>query len=309
MRAQLNHTYDDALEYLYNGVSLFRYVYRPQTPQLESPKPYFYPLHTLSGHPVSIFRPIDHRWHHGLAMTFAELSGENFWGGPTYVRDQGYRQLQNNGTQRHLAWTDVRLEKGRPHLHEQLEWVTQAGQTWLAEERIVDVTQVLPEEGYWVLSFRTRLTNCSGKTLDFGSPTTNGRPAAGYGGLFWRGPRSFTGGCILLADGTEGEEDAMGHRSPWLAYYGRHDGQGDVSTILFVDDPSNPRYPTQWFARHGYAATVSFALTFDQEYPLPDGETLALAHRIVFADGEWSVPQIEAFNAKTQRSKGAAERS
>ena len=49
MPAQLNHTYDDALEYLYDGVPLFRYVYRPRTPQRESPKPYFYPLHTLSG--------------------------------------------------------------------------------------------------------------------------------------------------------------------------------------------------------------------------------------------------------------------
>jgi len=315
MRPQLNHTYEDALEYLYDGVLLFRYVYRPQTPQRESPKPYFYPLHTLSGNPVSAFRPIDHFWHHGLAMTCAELSGENFWGGPTYVRGQGYRQLQNNGTQRHLAWTEIRLDQGRPHLHEQLEWVTQAGRTWLAEERIIDVTDVKPGEGYWVLSFRTRLTNCSGKTLDFGSPTTNGRPAAGYGGLFWRGPRCFVGPrkqCaprILLADGTEGEKDAMGHRSPWLAYYGRHDGSGDVSTILFVDDPSNPRYPTQWFARHNHTPVVSFALTFDTEYHLPDGATLALAHRIVFADGEWSVPQIEAFNAETQsdRTRSAAE--
>jgi len=71
MPAQLNHTYDDALEYVYDGVPLCRHVYRPQTPRLESPKPYFYPLRTLSGNPVSIFRPSDHLWHHGLAMTFA----------------------------------------------------------------------------------------------------------------------------------------------------------------------------------------------------------------------------------------------
>ena len=301
--SQLNHIDDNALEYAYSGVSLFRYVYRPKTLQLESPKPRFHPLHTLSGRLVSGFRPIDHPWHHGLAMTFAELSGENFWGGPTYVRGRGYRQLRNNGTQRHLAWIDARLDEGRPHLHEQLEWVTQAGETWLAEERTVDVTRVDEAQSCWALSFQTKLTNCSSRTLDFGSPTTNGRPAAGYGGLFWRGPRSFAGGRILLADGTEGglfadgtegEEDVMGRRSPWLAYYGRHGNSGGSSTILFVDDPSNPRYPTQWFARCGATPVVSFALTFDVEYPLPEGETLALTHHIVFADGEWSVPQIEA---------------
>ena len=121
MKPQLNHTFDDALEYLYDGVPLFRYVYRPQTPQLESPKPYFHPLHTLAGNRVSLFRPTDHLWHHGLAMTFAELSGENFWGGRSYVRGQGYTQLANNGTQRHLAWTEIRLDEGQPHLHEELE--------------------------------------------------------------------------------------------------------------------------------------------------------------------------------------------
>ena len=295
MHAELNHSYNECLEYVYDGVTLFRYVYRPRTPQVESPKPYFHPLHTLAGNRVSLFRPTDHLWHHGLAMTFAELSGENFWGGPTYVRGQGYQQLVNNGSQRHVAWAEIRLDEGRPHLHERLEWATQGAQTWLAEERIVDVTGVRPDEGYWVLSFQTRLTNCSGQTLHFGSPTTNGRPAAGYGGLFWRGPRSFSGGRILLADGTEGEEAVMGRRSPWLAFTGRHDGSGETSTLLFLDDPDNPRYPTQWFARHGNSTMVCCALTFDQVYALPEGETLGLGYRIVFADGEWDVPQIEAF--------------
>jgi hypothetical protein len=174
----------------------------------------------------------------------------------------------------------------------------------LAEERIVDVTRVDEAQGCWVLLFQTQLTNCSGRTLHFGSPTTNGRPAAGYGGLFWRGPRSFAGGRVLLADGTadgllaeetKGEEDVMGRRSPWLAYYGPHERSGKTTTLLFVDDPCNPRYPTQWFARHGATPMVTFALTFDVEYPLPEGETLALSYRIVFADGEWSVSQIEAF--------------
>jgi hypothetical protein len=47
MHAELNHSYDDAITYVYEGVTLFRYVYRPQTPQFESPKPYFHPLKPL----------------------------------------------------------------------------------------------------------------------------------------------------------------------------------------------------------------------------------------------------------------------
>ena len=297
MNIHLNHRYEDAIDYWYDGVQLFRYTYQPQTAQLEAPRPFFHPLRTLGGRELTNYRPIDHRWHHGLSMTFAHLSGENFWGGPSYLRDQGYVQLDNNGAQRHLDWTDVRLDDGTPRMKERLVWVTQGGQEWLQETRTIAVARVDLAQGYWMLTFQTQLTNCSGRTLDFGSPTTNGRPAAGYGGLFWRGPRCFGGGRILLADGTEGEEEAMGHRSPWLAYYGRHDGSDETSTLIFCDDPSNPRYPTQWFARNGYAAVVSFALCFDQEYPLADGETLALTHHIAFADGAWKVEQIEALAA------------
>jgi hypothetical protein len=56
-----------------------------------------------------------------------------------------------------------------------------------------------------------------------------------------------------------------------------------------------------WFARNGYAALVSFALTFDQEIHLADGKTLALAHHIAFADGTWTVEQIEELVATVGR--------
>jgi hypothetical protein len=228
-----------------------------------------------------------------MALTCAHLSGQNFWGGPTYVRGEGYRQLDNNGAQRHVAWQSVRLDGGLPRMEETLSWVTFGGDEWLAEARSIAVERVDPENSYWVLGFATRLRNCSGQTLTFSSPTIEGRPAAGYGGLFWRGPRSFTGGRILLADSTQGEEAAMGQRSPWLAFTGTHDGSDDTSTLVFVDDPCNPRYPTKWFARHGYAALVSFAFMYDEELHLADGDELALSYRIIIADDTWPAQRIE----------------
>jgi hypothetical protein len=289
---QLNHLYDNAIEYRVAGCLLFRLVYQPRVPHLESPKPYIHPLSTLRGNCVTIHRPHDHLWHHGLAMTCPELSGQNFWGGPTYVRDEGYRQLANNGAQRHVAWRAVRLEEGLARLEEALVWVTAGGELWLEEERTWHVARIAPDQGCWELAFATRLSNASGRTLAFGSPTTAGRPAAGYGGLFWRGPRSFTGGRILLADGTEGEEAVMGRRAPWLAYTGAHDGTAERSTLVFIDDPGNPRYPTQWFARNGYGAMASFAFAFDEVYELPAREVLELSYRVIVADGAWSADRI-----------------
>jgi hypothetical protein len=54
----------------------------------------------------------------------------------------------------------------------------------------------------WALVFDTTMGNVSGDTLRIGSPTTKGRENAGYGGLFWRGPRSFACGVVQSPDGT-----------------------------------------------------------------------------------------------------------
>ena len=85
------------IEYGVDGVALLRYVYQPEVPRVEVPKPYFHPLRTLSGEVVTHYRPHDHRWHTGLAMTMSVLSGMNFWGGNTYVRDKGYMLLNDQG--------------------------------------------------------------------------------------------------------------------------------------------------------------------------------------------------------------------
>ncbi|WP_345495963.1 DUF6807 family protein [Streptomyces flavovirens] len=38
---------------------------------------------------VTDYRPHDHRWHKGLRMTASHLSGQNLWGGNTYVHGRG----------------------------------------------------------------------------------------------------------------------------------------------------------------------------------------------------------------------------
>ena len=72
---RLVHEVGEAVE-LRNGRGLlFRYVYESGVDPAESPKPYFHPLRTLAGEELTLFRPHDHPWHTGLAMTSAYLSG------------------------------------------------------------------------------------------------------------------------------------------------------------------------------------------------------------------------------------------
>lgn len=122
---------------------------------------------------------------------------------------------------------------------------------------------------------------------------------AGYGGLFWRGPRAFTGGTILAGNDLSGPE-VMGKAAPWLAFTGRHDGTGDTSTMVFIDRPGNPRYPTKWFVRTAPFAGACFALAFDETLTLEPGEELALQYHIAIVDGAWSRERIEAYTASIQ---------
>ena len=294
MNTRLIHALHSYLDLRYGERRLFRYVYAPDTPPVESPKPYFHPLRTLAGNTVTVFRPHDHVWHKGLAMTWAQLSGENFWGGPTYVQGRGYVQLDNNGRIQHQAWDSIECDAGGVSFEERLTWISHEGEAWLTETRHVEVGEIRPDEGYWSLDLAFRLRNVRPVSLRFGSPTTEGRPLAGYGGLFWRGPRSFLRGAVLAAGGLEGPE-IMGQAAPWLAYVGRHDGTGDTSTVLFLDHPGNPRFPNKWFVRNDPYAAVACAFAFDEEYVLEPGQELVLRYRVALADGGWSRERIEAY--------------
>ena len=268
-------------------VELFDYVYAGTTDARECPTPYLHPIRSLAGGVLTSYRPHDHRWHKGLAMTCAELNGCNFWGGPTYVRDKGYQQLDNVGRIDHTGFESV----SGAGIRETLRWAAPGGAAWIDEVREIRAVDVDPVAGVWTLRLAFDLTNVSGIDLEWGSPTTVGRPNAGYGGVFWRGPRDFTKGRILASDGREGEE-MMGQSSPWLAYSGKHDGIDAASTLLFVDDPGNPRYPCKWFCRSGPFAAVSASFMFDEIYPHAPGQTIRLNYRIVILDGEREADEL-----------------
>jgi hypothetical protein len=263
---------------------LFRYVYLPGDAQLESPRPYFHPVRTLGGDLVTIYRPHDHIWHRGIALSLPNVGDDNFWGGPTF-RAGRYVQLPNDGAMHHESFEASAAAKGRvARLDERLRWVTESGSTTITERRRIAVSAWL-EADAWVLAFETTMTNVSTADVVFGSPATEGRPNAGYGGLFWRGPRSFTGGTVVAPGGTGGDE-LMGSRAPWLGFAGRHDGRGGASTLVFRDAPGNFSYPSQWFVRSTPFAAVCPAPFFDTTRALAAGDSLTLRYDVAVADGE-----------------------
>jgi hypothetical protein len=263
-------------------LDLLTYVYAPDTGQLESPKPYVHPVRTLAGDVVTAYRPHDHVWHKGIAWSLPHVGEHNFWGGPTF-RDGEYVQLDNNGSAVHRELTALTAAGASAGLAHTLDWFSQQGAKVIDERRALTTTVV--DGDTWVLVFETAMANVSGDTLAFGSPTTKGRENAGYGGLFWRGPRSFTGGLIQSPAGTGGDE-LRGSRAEWFAFRGRHDGTGAASTIVLVDDPANPRDNPQWFVRSTDFACLNPAPFFGEELDLPHGTEISFRYAVVVAAGD-----------------------
>lgn len=264
------------------AVPLLRYVLVPDSPQLESPKPYLDPIRTRAGHVVSLMRPWDHVWHKGIAWSLPVVGEDNFWGGPTYLAGEGYVQLPNDGTQRHRRVTACEVQNAVASFAHDLDWVTQAGDRLFTEQR--ELTARVVDDTAWALTFRTAMTNVTGGPLALGSPTTRGRENAGYGGLFWRGPRSFTGGRLVTAAGTGTGSEVRGQRHEWMGYEGRHDAIDATSLIVMVDADSNAHHPPQWFARSEEFAALNPAPFFSDELVVAAGETAVFRYAVGVAD-------------------------
>ncbi|MFJ1613480.1 MULTISPECIES: PmoA family protein [unclassified Streptomyces] len=293
------------------GIDLISYVYRPEA-AWEAPKPYVHPLRTLADNVVSDYRPNDHRWHKGLQMTASHLSGQNLWGGNTYVHGQDYQPLPERvGSMAHTGFDEVAAEAGRAVIAERLSWRHHDGTHWADEQRRIELhdvehagsgTDTASAGGSWTLTWSSAITNRRTEPLRFGSPTTHGREAAGYTGLFWRGPRAFRGGRILGPD--RAGPGLMGTQAPWLAYSGEHDGADGHATLIFQHAPENDHsgeggaHPAHWFVRNEPFAAVAPSFAFYDELELAPGDTLSRRYRVTVADGAWDRERIAEYLAK-----------
>lgn len=265
-----------------DGIELLRYVFEADSPQLESPRPYLDPLRTRSGRVVSLFRPWDHVWHKGLSWALPVVDDENFWGGPTYLRGRGYVQLPNNGIQAHRDVVVAEVVDDVATFAHSLDWITQSGRRMLSEQRALTAHPL--DDTTWALTFETDMTNVTDAEIAFGSPTTRGRENAGYGGLFWRGPRSFTDGRIVTPDGIGNGAEVRGQRHEWMAFEGRHDVDDATSLIVMADAAENPHHPPRWFARSEEFAALNPAPFFSEELRLPAGESVVFRYAVGIAD-------------------------
>jgi len=165
--------------------------------------------------------------------------------------------------------------------------VTAAGEVLFTERRRITAA-VRPDRSAWSCAFGTTMRNVSGRAVGIGSPATEGRENAGYGGLFWRGPAGFAGGRVLTPEGP-GRDEVMGWRGPWLAF------ATPAATLVFRDSPANPGFPCRWFVRSSPYACVCPAPFFAAAVPVPAATELTFEYVVVVADGELDIDALGAF--------------
>ena len=169
---------DRYIEVWYGTRRLCRYNLRAYMTNLQGPRPYFHPVSTLQGGIVTQEKHFDHEWHNGLSLACPWVSGYNFWGGPTYVRDQGYQHLDNLGHQVHRRLIPRAASLDKRSWRQEVSWLVpgQGSTEFLRDERNLTIGGVDESEGIWHLDFDFTLTNPDSRNVVFGSPTTEGRP-------------------------------------------------------------------------------------------------------------------------------------
>lgn len=252
------------------GRPVGRYVTRPELPDRLSPRPYLHPVTTLSGTAVTELSPADHTHHLGVGVAVPDVEGHNFWGGRTYVRDRGPTELDNHGAQRHAGF-QLRDPDG---FVEELRWMA-AGAELLHERRTVAATELT--DAAWALDFTFSLTNATASTLSIGSPATNGRPGAAYGGFFWRARKEAAAPDVLTPD-AESEADIHGRTADWLALVGA------TWTLVFAGATERTRRDP-WFVRTGEYPGVGSSLAHTERLPIEPGDTVVRRIVTVVADG------------------------
>ncbi|MFC5289706.1 PmoA family protein [Actinokineospora guangxiensis] len=221
------------------GTPVGRYHSGEGLPATLAPRPHL-ELTTLGGAKVTDIAPEDHRWHLGVGVAVQDVGGANLWGGRTYVRGTGYEWRDDHGSMIHTTWREL----SDTVLDHDLDWLGPDGTAIVTEHRTVRAEPA--DDGY---RFTFTFTLQSPAPVALGSPETNGREAAGYGGFFWRLPRPASEATVFTPD-ARGEHAVHGSPAPWIAYHG-DDGTHPFTIALRGTDDETAA--DRWFVRQeGY---------------------------------------------------------
>jgi hypothetical protein len=280
-----------------DGIVVAEYVEQPDLALVLAPRPYLHPVRTLAGITVTDAIPQDHPWHFGVSVGIPSVQVPypdggmlNFWGGRTYVRDQGYTWLDDHGMVETVR--ELGPDLPRPSaLQRELDWRVPGHPAVLRERRrIVAVPLTLPSRTAvrpraWALRQRFELANLTSGPVALGSPATNGRTGAGYGGFFWRVASSGKYEVTVQTPEGDDESSVHGQAADWLIFGGAEPDTGQAWSLLFAGQDEITR-ADPWFVRVEDYPGVGSALAFELPVVLAPGERLIRSVLVAVLDGD-----------------------
>lgn len=250
-----------------------------------SPRPFLHPVRTLAGVELTARRPADHDWHLGLGFAVADVDGTNTWGGGTYVHGRGYVDADDHGRQR---LDDVTTSADT--ITASVTWVDRHGDDQLREVRTMHARPT--SDACWVLDLRTTLEPVQDRPVELGSPGSNGRHRAGYGGWTWRFPPCSD----VEVDTAEhhGEDAVLGTRAPWVRwaadFAGAPGAAGPATLLVLPGDDVTAADP--WFVRVADYPGLGSAVAWDHRVAVEPGVPFVRSLRVAVADGRRSAADL-----------------
>jgi hypothetical protein len=287
------------------GDKLFTSFLYPDT--LE--KSVLYPLHAANGTVITRgfpFNPLpgeptDHPHHMGLWFNFENLNGLDFWNN-SYAIPKEKKHLYGwirtdkitettNGAKGvlgyHAIWHDQQKET---ILEENTRFEFSGNDHQRIIDRITTLTAVKDalfkdaKDGLLGLRVAHELQIPSNKEQKFTDDKGNVTVVKAD---------AVANGNYITSEGKQGD-DAWSTRGKWCKLYGKM-GNDSVS-IVIIDNPKNPNYPTYWHAR-GYGLFAANPLgeniftngKITKNLQLKKGESVTFRYRIVIDNGKQSI--------------------
>lgn len=261
-----------------------------------------YPILSASGKTITRGYPMnprpfertDHPHHVGLWLNFGDVNGLDFWNNSFAIKPE---DKPNYGSIKFNKIVSENPKKGE--LVTSSNWVDNDGNVLLTEEttfifsgdenlRTIKRTSKLT--AVKEVTFSGNKEGLIGMRLDraFEEPSNKPEKFLDANGIVTEVPlmnNDGVNGVYRNADGVKGG-DVWGKRSPWVAL--RADKQGEIITIVIIDNKNNANYPA-WSHARGYGLFATNNLggqSFDKnanpvKIVLNPGEQIVFKHEIV----------------------------
>lgn len=306
-----NKDQEKKVEVYVDGKLFTAYIY-PDNMEKQS----LYPIVSASGKIITRGYPMnprpfertDHPHHVGLWFNFGDVNGLDFWNNsfaikaadkPKYGTVKFKKIVSENPKKGELVtaseWVDV---NNKVLLNEETTFTFSGSGNLRTIERASKLTASQP------VTFTENKEGLIGLRLDraFEEPATKPEKFLDANGIETEVPamnNEGVNGVYRNAEGVSGGA-VWSKRSPWVAL--RADKQGEIITIVILDNPKNPNYPA-WSHARGYGLFATNNLggrAFDKnatpvKLELKPGETVVFKHKIVIG-GDLTDAQINAIS-------------